>query len=112
MGFLCYKCKKWNKCWEKDMGGNKTHPICPPCVLKYIPYKDYLKSEHWKSLRLVKLEEANNRCQLCNSVNHLNVHHRTYERRGREHLSDLTVLCQPCHGKHHNIMAKEPEDNS
>ena len=45
---------------------------------------------------------AGRRCQLCNlgSVP-LNVHHRTYERRGEELDEDLTVLCRECHHTFH-----------
>ena len=27
--------------------------------------------------------------------------HRTYERKGRERLSDLILLCRKCHGRFH-----------
>lgn len=34
-----------------------------------------------------------------------NVHHRTYERLGKERLGDLTVLCRKCHGLFHGKAA-------
>lgn len=70
-------------------------------TLKTMPYKDYLQTSHWKKMRLRALKAAGNRCQLCNTSGLLDVHHRTYERRGAEHMSDLTVLCRACHTKHH-----------
>ena len=70
--------------------------------LKTMPYLDYLKSDHWKSLRSKMLNRASFSCQLCNSKGRLNVHHRTYERRGCEEYSDLIVLCEHCHSKFHD----------
>jgi replicative DNA helicase len=47
------------------------------------------------------LSRAGHRCQVCNSPDKLDVHHRTYERVGQEQLDDLTVLCDRCHGLFH-----------
>ena len=74
----------------------------PPPILK-TPYSEYLQSEHWQALRAAALKAAGNRCQLCYSDLRLEVHHRTYERRGCELLSDLTVLCHRCHAQFHGI---------
>jgi hypothetical protein len=42
--------------------------------------------------------KAGFRCQVCNAYGvQLNVHHRTYERRGAEWDTDLIVLCHDCH---------------
>ena len=73
-----------------------------PPILK-TPYHEYLQSEHWQSIRKAALKAADNRCQLCYSDLRLEVHHRTYERRGCELLSDLTVLCHRCHAQFHGI---------
>ena len=70
--------------------------------LKTMPYPQYLKSEHWQDLRRRMLKRASFACQLCNSKGRLNVHHRTYERRGQEPYSDLIVLCENCHSKFHD----------
>lgn len=68
---------------------------------KLAEYFAYLQTDHWKEMRRLALEHAEHRCQLCNSPDNLEVHHRTYERMGRERLGDLTVLCTDCHGWHH-----------
>lgn len=65
--------------------------------LKSMPYGEYLKTPEWTAKRAKALRFANFRCQLCNSGANLNVHHRTYERRGHELMGDLTVLCADCH---------------
>jgi hypothetical protein len=69
--------------------------------LREMPYADYLKTSHWWWARTVALRSAGYRCQLCNSDESLNVHHRTYERRGEELPGDLTVLCRECHTAFH-----------
>ncbi len=70
--------------------------------LRSMPYKEYLLSEHWLETRNRKLKQARFQCQLCNAPWPLEVHHRTYERRGCEDMADLTVLCRPCHAKFHD----------
>ena len=67
-------------------------------------YQEYLKSDHWKEIRLKALDRAGNRCQLCSSTDNLNVHHNTYKNRGNEDLKDLVVLCRNCHEKFHDIV--------
>ncbi len=69
--------------------------------LAELPYEQYLQTPHWQLLRRLAKEAAGYRCQVCNGQGVLDVHHRTYERRGRERLSDLTVLCRDCHSGHH-----------
>lgn len=70
--------------------------------LNQMPYQDYLRTSEWQRRRTMAINAADARCQLCNSTNRLHVHHRTYERRGCELPTDLTVLCADCHGKFHN----------
>jgi hypothetical protein len=70
--------------------------------LKNLPYDEYLKTDWWKACRATAMRRARGRCQLCNRNDRpLHVHHRTYERRGEEFPSDLTVLCESCHEKTH-----------
>lgn len=69
-----------------------------------IPYRQYLKSIQWKTLKSYALERARNRCQICNSDLMLAVHHRRYPPfLGEEKISDLTVLCRRCHDLFHNV---------
>ena len=70
--------------------------------LKAMPYKDYLQTQHWKKKRAKKFRSARFRCELCNKKGPgLNVHHRTYKRRGHEASKDLIVLCKKCHKEIH-----------
>jgi len=73
-------------------------------ILKNLPYDEYLQTEYWKKLRLKILKRALYKCELCYSNNKLNVHHKTYERKGEELLTDLICLCERCHNKFHDII--------
>lgn len=64
-------------------------------------YSAYLHSDAWRLKRLVVIDLAGGRCQVCNSPKRLDVHHRTYERIGEEAPGDLTVLCRKCHSLFH-----------
>lgn len=55
------------------------------------------------------LERDGRRCRLCNSKERLEVHHRTYKRRGNEKLDDLTTLCHRCHATYHNKETEPPK---
>ena len=71
-------------------------------LLEKMPYADYLRTVHWQHVRELALAAAGYRCQMCNSPGPiLDVHHRTYERRGYEQPGDVTVLCRKCHGLFH-----------
>ena len=70
--------------------------------LKTMPYQEYLQTHHWQSRRKQHLKSAGYRCQICNvSGVLLDVHHRTYERRGEEHYKDIIALCRDCHKLFH-----------
>ncbi len=71
-------------------------------------YRDtYLKSEDWKNLRALKLHESKNKCKLCGKKNQSNdVHHVKYKKLYDVKLSDLIVLCRPCHNNVHVLLEK------
>lgn len=73
----------------------------------FASYGAYLRSSAWRVRRDAALARALSRCQVCNGDQGLNVHHRTYERIGRELESDLTVLCRSCHELFHE--SRPPE---
>lgn len=66
-------------------------------------YNDYLSSYSWNIKRDILIKKYDGRCQLCNSNKNINIHHRTYENLGDEKFTDLTVLCNSCHKKFHDI---------
>jgi len=72
-------------------------------TLKYIKYEDYLNTEHWLHFRREALKFYNNECAICGKKYTLEVHHKTYDNRGRETFNDIIVLCDSCHKKVHEI---------
>jgi len=66
--------------------------------LHTMPYPDYLKTPEWQARRQHHVKSAGFRCQVCNASDvQLNVHHRTYKRRGYELYNDLLAVCSDCH---------------
>lgn len=72
-------------------------------------YAEYLQSPHWLRLAEETKRLAGNRCQVCNSAEHLSAHHRTYARVGDELQGDLVCLCNNCHKKFHGKEEYEQE---
>ena len=70
-------------------------------ALRTMPYGEYLKTPYWASVRTAIVELHGGSCALCNAEQRLQVHHRTYERRGREWWCDLVAVCDECHERHH-----------
>lgn len=73
--------------------------------LRRLTYAEYLKTDHWQHMRAVAREYYGDSCRLCPSNDHLEVHHRTYDRLGCELLADLIVLCHNCHSIFHGKSA-------
>jgi Mrr N-terminal domain len=70
--------------------------------LRAMPYRRYLRTPEWRRTRAAALHRAGYACSLdIAHTDDLEVHHRTYERLGQELATDLTVLCDACHGRHH-----------
>jgi 5-methylcytosine-specific restriction endonuclease McrA len=70
--------------------------------LQSMPYAEYLKTYEWRKKREYALKRADHCCNICNKPDEsLDVHHRTYERRGNESYTDLIVLCRGCHATFH-----------
>jgi hypothetical protein len=69
--------------------------------LRTMPYRLYLQTPEWAERAARARDTAGHRCWLCNTDESLEVHHRTYERRGAERDDDLIALCATCHGLFH-----------
>jgi len=70
-------------------------------LTKYqVAYREgYLQSAHWQEVRKRKLKQAGYKCEACGAKVKLDIHHLTYQRLGKERLSDLQALCRSCHRK-------------
>lgn len=107
------------KAKTKDLECNNSNASCPPSSrpkchsikktyttneLISMPYDEYLKTEHWITIRNRELEKSGHRCRLCNSPVEVVVHHRSYHSRGtKDEHEDLVTLCRKCHRKFHDI---------
>jgi hypothetical protein len=69
-------------------------------------YHKYINSDIWRQKRRERLHHDNYRCTRCPETEALEVHHNTYERLGRERLTDLQTLCSDCHAREHG---RDPE---
>jgi len=67
-------------------------------------YRAHLASVEWQVIRCDVLQRANYRCEACGVPWGLQVHHKTYQRLGKEDLDDLVCLCRVCHRKFHGIV--------
>lgn len=70
-------------------------------------YSEYLKSSHWTLFKFNIFAKRGMRCERCASTKDINLHHKTYERIGREKPEDVEVLCRMCHSDHH---LQKPEE--
>ncbi len=101
---------------DEPSGPTRSPPVQPPSRAsppgpspgsrtgyntRTMPYPEYLQTPEWFAKRTAALRRASYRCQLCNRTGRLEVHHRTYARRGHEAPEDLIVLCNACHGAFH-----------
>jgi 5-methylcytosine-specific restriction endonuclease McrA len=66
--------------------------------------EEYLKSDHWKQLRIEKLKQQNYQCEKCGEQRYLDVHHEAYHSLYNVRLDDLQVLCRKCHKEVHDKM--------
>ena len=101
--FLCDACREAviaeRDAWREQVRRAQSERLHQ---LKTMPYPQYLASEEWKARRKRHLRSVGYRCQVCNAQGVvLDVHHRTYLRRGEEHYTDLLALCRTCHDLFH-----------
>lgn len=83
-------------------------------LLKEMPYKDFLKSDHWRKTKenarkLGKYKE----CYCCGSKDkNLHLHHTTYRYKGtrmeRKQCLHLVCVCPPCHYEIHQLAENTP----
>jgi 5-methylcytosine-specific restriction endonuclease McrA len=64
-------------------------------------YRRYLRTDGWKERRQVALDRAGGFCEDCGTRDSLEVHHRTYVRKGAERPEDLVAVCGDCHDERH-----------
>lgn len=71
-------------------------------------YGRYLASREWALKKNAVRERSGGICERCKIRPAVNVHHQTYERIGREELTDLIDLCRQCHDFEHGKTETDP----
>lgn len=71
-------------------------------------YSEYLQTLHWKKIRETYFNDPDTlkKCYVCDYGGNLQLHHKNYERLGRELLTDLLPLCKHCHKNVHIYLDK------
>lgn len=113
---ICQNCarpirrNRWSLCQQCDdlLTAQDRSYLANLEALRRMPYRQYLRTDHWQMMRVDRLAAARNRCELCFSSQRLNVHHKTYERRGHESPWDLIVLRGNCHALFHGKLPEVP----
>lgn len=61
-------------------------------------YEIRINSPEWKILKFNLINQRGSKCERCETRTiYLEMHHKTYDRLGRELSSDLELLCHDCH---------------
>jgi hypothetical protein len=74
-----------------------------------IRYDEYINSVAWERRRRAYFRSHARRCAACGTRRGvIDLHHRTYDRLGREPDMDLVPLCRDDHDLVHNIHRRNP----
>ncbi len=91
---------------QRELSRKEPSPLALDYYSGKISYTDYLKSDHWRSIRKLKLAQCNDACEVCGEDEvRLDIHHKNYETLGHESLDDLAALCPYCHKDVHVVIS-------
>ena len=71
-------------------------------------YEKHIKSAQWRNTREQMFKLRGKKCEQCDATIDLELHHKTYERFGREGPKDLQILCK----RHHKIADRKREEDN
>lgn len=71
-------------------------------------YYEFLETPYWQIIARYKKLLCDAKCEICGSTQELNIHHKSYEIHGQEHLmenieNNLMCLCSECHRTMHEV---------
>lgn len=75
--------------------------------LGFKTYADYLASDHWSRFRSSFFSRHQPLCP-CNKQPATDLHHRNYNRLGREYRRDCIPVCRDCHTRIHDMLRQNP----
>lgn len=74
-------------------------------AINEMEYGEFLRTPYWKIISFEVKRKNKFKCVMCDSNEHLQVHHKNYSLHGYEHthsgMQSLTCVCDECHSKHH-----------
>jgi ribosomal protein L37AE/L43A len=82
-------------------------------VVRRVAYAEWMGSRDWLRWReqwwaqWVERHDSEPVCAVCDTpwtLRHGDLHHRSYDRLGHEHPSDVVALCRPCHHRLHRVL--------
>lgn len=76
--------------------------VCADTGERCADYDEYMRSEHWRRIRERYFAGHDKACAACDATRRIELHHKTYERIGREDVADLVPLC----ARHHRAAHK------
>jgi len=67
--------------------------------IRRMHYEDFLRTAYWRTIRDYVVMQRQGKCVECLSSPATEVHHRSYDHHGQEHLhlADLMPVCRLCH---------------
>lgn len=100
------------QCGRRDLEKQKTVKLSFTERLNKLgfdTYVEYLDSSHWQKVRgRYRKSKRPQACVNC-GCGEYQLHHKTYERLGKERLADLMPLCGSCHKDFHDYLRSHPE---
>jgi len=82
----------------------KSKNKSPTFRSKFSSYEEYLNSKDWANYKKMFYRCNLNKCWVCGSDKNLNIHHKTYQRLGKEKKGDCLFLCKTCHCEVHILI--------
>lgn len=90
---------------QRELSRKEPSPLALDYYSGKISYSDYLKSDHWRGIRQLKIDGCGGACEVCGEDGvRLDIHHKNYETLGHEALEDLAALCPYCHKDVHDVI--------
>jgi hypothetical protein len=87
----------WER-WLPPLPGDSSNPATSSTPsLRPAGYDAMIRTPRWFIFTRRVRAHWGGRCAVCHSDGPLQVHHRTYERFGREEMTDVLPLCRECH---------------
>lgn len=75
-------------------------------------YNQYIKGPRWAAKREAWFNAFGKWCRACGrTTGPIQLHHMTYERLGRERMSDLVALCRDCHSDVESLYRRSGRGN-